>query len=304
MTARTDAPLDLAAGVNGTYVLPLLVALASLRSRLPPGRRVTLHLVHTGLDDADLERVAALVELRPVVPGPALLRSLPLHRHFPPEAAAPLLLAELLPGRDRVVFLDADVLVLDDVSELWTLDLDGGPIGAVVDAAIPRCSGPRGVPDWRRLGIPRDAAYFNAGVLAMSLDAWRADDVGTRVLAYLRGVSGRRSFLHQEALNAVLWNGWRPLDPRWNVSSLAGRPFGAPSPERPAILHFAGRFKPWRSTIGGPYGAAYGAVLAALGDRPARLDATPRDRTLSVYDRRLRRHLYGVERALWTRGLI
>jgi lipopolysaccharide biosynthesis glycosyltransferase len=305
VTDGAERSLELAAAVNATYVLPLLVALASLLRCLQGSRRVTLRLVHTGLVDTELERVAALVDLDAIVPEPRLLRALRLHRHFPPEAAAPLLLTELLPsGIDRVVFLDADVLVLDDPTDLWTVELDGHPLGAVVDAAIPRCSSPRGVPDWRALGIPREAPYLNAGVLAISLDAWRSEDIAARALARLGNSAGKRSFLHQEALNAVLWRDWKPLAPRWNVSSLAGRSFGGRVPERPAIVHFAGSFKPWRSRIGGPFRAAYATVLDEVSGGACRLDATTRDRLLSSYDRVVRSHVYGLERSLWTRGLI
>jgi lipopolysaccharide biosynthesis glycosyltransferase len=305
VTDRAEAPLQLVMAVDASYVAPLLVALASLQRCVPASRQVKLHLIHTGLRDEDLERVAGFTELDAVVPGQALLRELRLHRHFPPEAAAPLLLAELLPsGTDRVVFLDADVLVLDDPTDLWTAGLDGHPLGAVVDVAIPRCSSPRGVPDWRGLGIPPEAAYFNAGVLAVSLDAWRSADVGARTLARLADTARRGSFHHQGALNAVLWRDWKPLASRLNVSSLAGRSFGVPCPERPAIVHFAGHFKPWRSRLGGPFQAAYGAVLDEVSGGAADLDSTVRDRILSTYDRLLRRRLYSLERALWERALI
>jgi lipopolysaccharide biosynthesis glycosyltransferase len=142
-----------------------------------------------------------------------LLAAIPTHRHFPPEAAMPLLLGELLPGDlERVLFLDADLLVLEDPTELLQLDLGGRALGAAVDGAIALCSGPRGVRAWREHGIPAFAPYFNAGVMTISLREWRDRDVGARALRNLSsgGPTGG-GFLHQEALNAVAWDDWHEL---------------------------------------------------------------------------------------------
>ena len=299
--------LPLACSIDEAYTLPLLVALSSLRACLGPDRDVSLHLIHTGLPAEHLEAIARLVDLSPIRVPRSAFGEMPAHRRFPPEAAAPIVLGRLLPAHlDRVVFLDADVLVLDDPAELWRADLGPCPLGAVLDQAIPRCGAPRGVREWGRRGIPPDAPYFNAGVMVVSLGAWRERMVAERALEYLAHRKPRGSFLHQEALNAALWGDWAPLEARWNlIASLAGRAYGNPLGDaRPGIVHFAGRFKPWRGRIAGPFDDAYRAVLeeveAIVG--PARRGLA--GRLLSAYDRRLRDVLYPLERALWTRGVV
>jgi lipopolysaccharide biosynthesis glycosyltransferase len=237
-----------------------------------------------------------------------MLAAIPAHRHFPPEAAMPLLLGELLPDDvERVLFLDADLLVLDDPTGLLEADLGGRALAAAVDGAIALCSGPRGVRAWREQGIPAFAPYFNAGVMAISLRDWRERAVGARALRHLStgGTTGG-GFLHQEALNAVAWDDWHELDPRWNVlASHAGRPYSqAPPPEHPGIVHFAGRMKPWRGGLAGPYATPYRAALAEVAPLLPAPAHRLRDRALSAYDRRLRDRLFPLERALWRRGLI
>ena len=106
----------------------------------------------------------------------------------------PLLLGELLPDDvERVLFLDADLLVLDDPTGLLEVDLGGRALAAAVDGAIALCSGPRGVRAWREQGIPAFAPYFNAGVMAISLRDWRErDGRRPRALRYL-STAGRRA---------------------------------------------------------------------------------------------------------------
>jgi lipopolysaccharide biosynthesis glycosyltransferase len=104
------------------------------------------------------------------------------------------------------------------------------------------------VRSWFELGIPGAAAYFNAGVLVMDLDRWRAGDVGTRLTDFLERYGETTWFSDQEALNAVLWDDWQPLDRGWNYITHVVESFlPAPElePQDPGIVHFAGRSKPW-----------------------------------------------------------
>lgn len=303
---RTELPI--ACAVNDRYVLPLAVMLTSLMEHLRLWYRPVLHLFHRGLSADSVAAISRLVETHSMVPDGAIESWIPAHPHFPLEATYPLLLPALLPGSlGRVLFLDADLLVLDDVAPLWESDLDGRALAAAPDCAIPLCSSPRAVKQRDSLGVPDDAVYFNAGVMLIDLDAWRQREVAARALDYLRANAEQADFLHQEALNAVLWNDWLPLAPRWNLlASVAGRRYGPRCDDwtNPGIVHFAGRFKPWHAPVGGPFDAPYREFLGRVRDRvPA---ARPRWtwQLLSLYDRYLRDYLYGCERALWNRRLL
>lgn len=297
--------LALVTSIDDSYTLPLLVALTSLLSKLAPTVSARLHLVHRDLSPSNLAAISRVVGVEPVIPDATLMARVPRHAWLPPEAAAPLMLGALLPlDLDRIVFLDADILVLDDLSSLATTDLAGAPFAAAIDSAIPRCSAPRGVRSWVARGIPRDAPYFNAGVMVASLDAWRTTGVTERALGYLQVSADPRGLLHQDALNATSWSDWRRLPDRWNVSGFAGRRSGPPLPEHPAIVHFAGRFKPWRVRIAGPFVAQYLQVLDTLGSVVPRDSRPMRDRILGAYDRHLRERVYPLEHALWQRRLL
>ena len=205
------------------------------------------------------------------------------------------------------------MLVLDDIARIWETNISNSSVAAVVDQAIPLCSSPRGVKDRSSLGIPDSAPYFNAGVMLVNLTRWRRLNVPARASEYFHRMSGRTDFLHQEALNAVLWDSWLPLDPRWNlVASLTGRAYGPYkrfSWGPPGIVHFAGRFKPWRMRVGGPFDRAArrafvaAEFLAKSGGEIRRTESVS-DTMLSVYDRYVRNYLYSIERSLWTRRMI
>lgn len=283
--------------------------LTSLKEHLRPSYRLVLYLVHRGLSENVLASISRLVETHSIVPSPESVAAIPKHSHFPPEAAYPLLLPELLPETlDRILFLDADLLVLDDLAQLWEIPIGERVLGAAPDAAIPFCCSPRGVKNQGELGISEDALYFNCGVLLIRLAAWRRREVTRRAFGYLRKVGRHVDFLHQEALNAVLWDDWLPLEIRWNLlGSLAGRPYGplgSANCRNPGIIHFAGRFKPWRAPIGGPFNRQYRTALSQVTQWAPAVKPALLDKLLSLYDRHLRNCLYSCEQALWKRRLL
>lgn len=307
------APLtiDIATSVNSVYALPLLVMLRSLRDRLPVERRVVLHIVHKALPDRVLSALAQIVDLAPYqVDEQTFAARVPI-LGMPHEAGAPLLLPELMPGHDRVLFLDADLLVLDDITPLWQSELDGRAIGAVLDRPVGTCGARRGVKETDRWPFDPAAPYFNAGILLMDLNAWRERQIAERAADYLREVGTAVDLVQQEALNAVASEDWHPLPERWNLNAAtAGRlwdPHAAEHRRNPGIIHFAGRMKPWRMRTGSPFDAAYAETLSRVTDPAPSPQSDLRkqlsDRMATLYDKTVRNLVYPMENALWQRRM-
>src|SRR5262249_26051824 len=168
--------------------------------------------------------------------------------HFTVMTYARLLIGDLLPREiDRVLYLDGDILVRGDIGELWTTDLRDRTLGAVVD--LPP------YPYNRRLGLPDDTSYFNAGVLLIDLRRWRQLRVGERALSFAREHPERLAWADQCALNLVLHDDWRALDRVWNLQSMdvarlvnGHMRFDTVDPGQlraARLVHFNGRSKPW-----------------------------------------------------------
>jgi lipopolysaccharide biosynthesis glycosyltransferase len=163
----------------------------------------------------------------------------------------PLLLGSVLPGElRRTLYLDSDVIVRSDLSELWQLDLDGNVIGAVLNQRGHTLGTERGVPYYQELGLSPDLEYFNAGVLLVDLDAWRRHDTTLRCREILRDFHHRVLQYDQEVLNAALAGRWLSLGSEWNCMTFWRSVEECQPPYkgdlgRAVIRHFAGRDKPW-----------------------------------------------------------
>ena len=228
--------------------------LASLVATNAP-ESIHVHLLHDkSLSAGSLDALRRLVvdsgarfDARAVVVDPA--GRWPGSERFPVNAWYRVRLPELLPGVERVLYIDADALITAGIGELWTTDLEGTLVGAITnplyEKMIPRIQS--------ELGVPDQASYFNSGVLLIDLDAWRRAGITDAIRSFVAGHA--IEWPDQDALNGVLHNRRLRLHPRWNAMpglwELPARYLPYTSDEireakgNPAIVHFVGPYKPW-----------------------------------------------------------
>jgi lipopolysaccharide biosynthesis glycosyltransferase len=179
-----------------------------------------------------------------------------------------VLLPELLPDADRIVYLDSDTLVLESLASLWHTALDDHPL-----AAVPNVIDPPMRSHARALGIEPIGGYFNAGVLVMNLELMRADRSYEAITAFVRD-HGATDWYDQDALNVVFARRWLGLHPRWNAQNsywfwpdvavdVLGRDGLEQATATPAIVHFEGPsvMKPWHYLCEHPYTSRYRDIL-------------------------------------------
>jgi lipopolysaccharide biosynthesis glycosyltransferase len=224
----------------------------ALRSLVEANRRwwpIDVHVFSDGILETTKERI-----LGSLPDGSVCLNWLPVDAsrfrgfatmgHVSKVTFARLLMPQMLPASlGRILYLDADLLVLEDLWDLWNTTLEGALLGAVTDGLDIRIkSGAAGTEE-----APRVRTYFNAGVLLIDLERWRQEQVAEKALEYLRQNPGTM-YADQDALNVVCDTRWKLLDPRWNTQLDTGdKQISAITAERPpGIVHFVWNQKPWK----------------------------------------------------------
>jgi lipopolysaccharide biosynthesis glycosyltransferase len=259
--------VHVACGADERYVPHLAVMLHSLcaNARTAP---LSIHMMDGGLPEAArhyLRKVVAVhkVPIEFVSIDVRRLQHLRLAEWFSPANYYRMLLPELLPQLDRVLYLDADIVVDDDVAPLWSTDLSGHAL-----AAVPNVLHPKNPQDHvRNLGLKQARDYLNSGVLLMDLKRMRDSALERQLLDYAAAHPQLMLFADQDAFNGVLQGRWERLHPRWNVQTtmLEVAPPDQPLAEadlrqalaRPAVIHYMGWWKPWRLWSNHPLRARY-----------------------------------------------
>lgn len=274
----TRPPIRVCFSLDRGYIAPTRVAIFSL---IETSRHdLEIHILGVDFDDADWAQFERLAELRRDIG--VTIHKVPLSgADYPPKIAgnlamlAILLLPRLLAG--RVIYLDGDVLVTQDLGPLFSRDMGGRPIGICkavknlvrVDLAAHHQRGlfaPLGrnaAQSLTRLaqtiGEPNPEDYINTGAVLFDLDAITADDGLLGAMTDL-GVAAGFKWPDQTHLFKVFQGRIDFLDLKWNsfrgndfwglfLLSPALRAMLDASRRDAAIIHFVGPRKPWK-----PYG--------------------------------------------------
>jgi len=186
-----------------------------------------------------------------------LTAALPRSRAFPPIVYGRLLLDRLLPPEvERLVYLDADVLVRAPIEVLLGSDLGGRALGAVAEPGRHRLIAGD---DMRARRGPFDPAepYFNSGVLLIDRAGWAAADL-PGLLGRLVASGEIATLYHdQDVLNLAFRGAWTELGFRWNLQ----KPHPALKALDPFIVHYTTGFKPWRLLNYVAFGSTYRHVM-------------------------------------------
>ena len=168
-----------------------------------------------------------------------------------------LFIPEVLKEYKKIIQLDADMVVLGDISKLFNEDTGNCYIGCVQDRFVRQhisdrdtvwlrdVEGLKGY-DWASytrdyLKMKHPENYFNAGMMLMNLELMRKDKISPKLVAYLLEHQPL-ALCDQDVLNAVIGDKKKLLSPRWNFvidySILhPGDAYSREGREHPYILH-------------------------------------------------------------------
>ena len=246
--------------------------------RNTPDTDIHIYYLHgPDLGDAEQARVRSAVERHGnrvhlnfrLVPD-ELVTGLPLFRGMKPGSLRPVMwyrafLPQLVPSEPKILYIDSDMIVLDDLRKLWATDLGGKPLAAVSNPFFSHTAMDY---DWPlTLGLPSRHDYFNTGLMLLDLDHFRKHHLQEKVLAHGRSNAGITRFGDQDSFSMLFHKDRVPLSPRWNLmrtimlAPLSYEIFGAAELRRairtPGIVHFEGPFKPWIQPARHPFGRLY-----------------------------------------------
>lgn len=143
---------------------------------------------------------------------------------------------------DKILYVDADIYVRGDLSELFNIDTGEHPLAAVRD----KCQWAqmnKNVVDFKINGLPA-SPYFNSGVLLIDVEKYIRQEVKERCEDMLDNGQVKLPQHDQSLLNIVLKNNWMEISPVWNCQPKWQTQFICDFIDW-KILHFVGPDKPW-----------------------------------------------------------
>lgn len=169
---------------------------------------------------------------------------------------ARIYLADMIPTNvKRVIYLDSDLIMVDDIAKLWGVSLEGKVLAApeYCHANFTKYFTDLfwADPVMSKTFQGRKPCYFNTGVMVVDVDKWRQGRYTEKVEAWM-GVQKQKRIYHLGSLPPfllVLGGNIKAVDHRWNQHGLGGDNLEgkcrALHPGPISLLHWSGKGKPW-----------------------------------------------------------
>lgn len=172
-----------------------------------------------------------------------------------------LFIGDILPRHiKKIIYLDGDVIVCDNLREFWNIDVENVALAGVPDDNLYYGNIKQ---TYNRLKYPPNLGYFNAGVLLINLQYWREHNV---IDIFLSLINSKVIFMHhdQDILNSVFHEKKLFIPLKYNLmSSFLWQPHYRnisweyneeieQVARNPIIIHYTG-VKPWYKECDHPY---------------------------------------------------
>lgn len=165
---------------------------------------------------------------------------------------------------ERCLFLDVDMVVVDNLNELYNIPLNPNAIIAAVEDVI-SC-----LPRKDTLGLSETDPYINSGVMVCDIARWREEENNHPIFEFV--IEHSNVFVNEQDVIATYMKGRIQLLPiKWNMvgCNYLRKKFVFPkyyaelsdARKHPAIHHFCTLIQPWYADSPHPYKHLYTRYL-------------------------------------------
>lgn len=250
-----DKTIPIFFACNDDYIPYLDVAIVSLISHTSKDNNYEITVFETDVTKENQEKIekhskdnisVKFYDVKEILEP--IKKQLPDVFYYSLAAYFRLFIESTFPQYDKAIYLDCDVILLNDIAKLYDIDIGDNLIGAAYEQNTSRAPM---FTDYVEniIGIPY-YTYFNSGVMIMNLKEIRKFKLKERFLNMLTTYNFDSLAPDQEYLNVICHGRVKYLPTGWNKHSFPEAPEGELN-----LCHYALASKPWHyaDTINGEY---------------------------------------------------
>lgn len=214
----------------------------------------TIYCPYCNLTKKDIKELQTFVskkcgsEFVPITLGDDFLKGAYVYGRFTIEMYYRIFASKLVPAElDRILWLDADLIVNKDITEFYEQDFQGKSLAVCRDQHQMYWSSRK-----KELGLPEDVEYFNSGVILFNLAKIRKNFDEEKVICLIQEKKDALTLLDQDILNVLYCRDviYAPDEMNYQFYQYWEKRYGKVAHldrrnKDAAIIHFVGGFKPW-----------------------------------------------------------
>jgi len=175
------------------YIMPTAVAITSLICNKNPNTYYDIYIIAADLSEREIEKFyefkGSNADIYIIKASLEKFKGIRISGHFTSTVYLKFDLPDLIPNQDKVLYLDSDVIIQKDLSDLFEINIKDYYAGVVKDIGLIE----------NDLNIKN---YFNSGVMLLNLKLMRENDTSTALLNIGRSAE-RLTFVDQDCFNIV-----------------------------------------------------------------------------------------------------
>lgn len=113
---------------------------------------------------------------------------------------------------ERILYLDADTIVVADIIELYNVDMQGAAIAMALDSL--------GASHKLSIGLSEEDYYYNSGVILFDMKQWIQHDLTNRIIEHIKQGNTNYPSPDQDLLNVVCGSYTKMIDSRYNLQPI------------------------------------------------------------------------------------
>ena len=235
---------------DNNYAPFMAVALASMLEKASKTYFYTVYVLTTDLYREYIEQLETICQN--AMPGNASVEFVSLREemektsgtfhlrdYYSRETYCRIFIPRFFPQYDKVIYLDSDIVVTGDISELYNIDIGDNLVGAAIEEVM-QSFDVFGTYVEKALGVPREK-YFSAGVLLINAKKYREENIEEKFIALMNRFKFRIT-QDEDYLNVLCKDKVKWLDVGWNKSAYKTEGFDEKGLK---IIHYKINWKPW-----------------------------------------------------------
>lgn len=137
-----------------------------------------------------------------------------LRQNFTYDTYNKLLIPDFVKDIKKAIYLDSDIIALDDISKLYSENIDKYGLGAIEEYAEEQWQ----IRLKKIFDINSKLKHFNSGVLLINCDFWRKNDITKKLLDLAKYYKDKTPLQDQGILNKFFHNNYKVLDDKYNLT--------------------------------------------------------------------------------------
>jgi len=242
--------------IDENYLEPFIVAVQSFVEYHDVGK-YEIALVHSSISEKNIQKIKKYMQSHNISFRDIMIedefKHIKVYHHFNSVCFYRLLLPKLFKEYEKILYIDSDILFLNNIDELFQIELENNLLAAI--------------PKHEYFSIPeylknKTKNYFAAGLLLINIQKYLDFKIYEKCLNFLENEE-QHEMGDQDALNATV-DKWLELDLSYGVETafLETQDKDLNSKiQNPKIIQFSGSSKPWHFRNNHPYKHLYWKYL-------------------------------------------